>query len=88
MLRDGTVAWKRTMQSMNVDYIDEAENIDEVAGDVELRHVLYFITLLYLSAMLLVLVVNRTHLVVKFSLRRVRKSRKKAVNLQSENNNE
>lgn len=88
MLRDGTVVWKRTMQSMNVDYIDEAENIDEVAGDVELRHVLYFITLLYLSAMLLVLVVNRTHLVVKFSLRRVRKSRKKAVNLQSENNNE
>lgn len=89
LLRDGAVAWKRTMQSMSIDNIDDAASIDDVAmADVEPSHVLYFISLIYLSAMLLVLVVNRTHLVVKFSLRRVRKSRKKTVNLQPGNENQ
>ena len=83
-LRNGKIEWKRTMQSIPVDNIDNVDSLDQLVGDTTPRHVLYTMTAIYLAAMLLVLIINRTHIVVKFSLRRVRKNRKKQVNLQQE----
>ena len=83
-LRNGKVEWKRTMQSIPVDNIDNVDSLDQLVGDTTPRHVLYTMSAIYLAAMLLVLIINRTHIVVKFSLRRVRKNRKKQVNLQQE----
>ena len=83
-LRNGKIEWKRTMQSIPVDNIDNVDSLDQLVGDTTPRHVLYTMSAIYLAAMLLVLIINRTHIVVKFSLRRVRKNRKKQVNLQQE----
>ena len=85
MLNNGKIVWKRTLQSIRLDRLASAEDFDDMLGWSS-HHYLYFITAMYLAAMLLVLVINRTHIVVKFSLRRVRKSRKKQVNLQSDMN--
>ncbi len=81
-LRDGAIVWKCGMQAMPIARLDEAGSLDEAMGSTTPRHVLYFVTAIYVAAMMFVLIVNRTHSVVKFSLRRVRKSRKKQVNLQ------
>ena len=83
LLSDGKIVWKRTLQSIPIDRLSRADDFAEVLGWSP-HHYLYFVTTLYLAAMLLVLIINRTHIVVKFSLNRVRKSRKKQVNLQSD----
>lgn len=85
-LRDGTIVWKQTLQSISINRLSEAENFDNITGNISPSDHLYFLTSTYIAAMLLVLIVNRTHIVVKFSLRRVRKSQKKPVNLQREEN--
>ena len=75
-LRDGVIVWKRTLQSISIDKVSTADNIDDLTSDFDPKRWLYFFTTLYGAFMLLVLIINRTHIIVKFSWRRVKNKSK------------
>ena len=84
-LRNGEIVWKRAMQSIPIDRLATTDNFDDVIGSASSPlYSLYALTAVYLAAMTILLIVNRTHTVVKFSLLQVKKNRKKQVNLQSD----
>ncbi len=75
-LHDGVIMWKRTLQSISIDKVSTAGDIDDLTSDFEPKHWLYFFTTVYGAFMLFVLIINRTHIIVKFSWRRVKNKSK------------
>lgn len=75
-LRDGVIMWKRTLQSISIDKVSTAGDMDDLTSDFEPKRWLYFFTTVYGAFLLLVLIINRTHIIVKFSWRRVRNKSK------------
>jgi hypothetical protein len=62
-LNDGTISWKRTLASL--DGMEMPDDFAELEGDYDPDAILTALLLLYLAALIAVLVINRTHLVVK-----------------------
>ena len=76
-LKDGKIEWKRTLQSMSMDVISADEDMDSLASDFDARKWLGGLTFTYIAAMLLLLIINRTHLLWKIrQKRRVKKENK------------
>lgn len=76
-LKDGKIEWKRTLQSMSMDVISADEDMDSLASDFDARKWLGGLTCTYIAAMLLLLIINRTHLLWKIrQKRRVKKENK------------
>ncbi|MGN1246815.1 MAG: BT_3928 family protein, partial [Muribaculaceae bacterium] len=69
-LRDGHVVWKRTLQSISMEYITNERDMDGIGSDFNQSRWLKALSLIYALLMVLVLIVNRTHLLVIFSLKR------------------
>lgn len=62
-LEDGVISWKRTLGSL--DSVTMPEHLSELATDYDADGIMTTLMLAYLAGMLVVLVVNRSHLVVK-----------------------
>ena len=70
-LRDGHVVWKRTLQSISMEYITNERDMEGIGSDFNQGRWLKGLSLGYAVLMVLVLIVNRTHLLVMFSWRRL-----------------
>lgn len=77
-LRDGRVVWKRTLQSISMDYITRERDLEGIGSDFDRSRWLKALTLGYLMLMAVLLVLNRTHLLVMFSWRQILGRRKNA----------
>ncbi len=77
-LRDGKIEWKRTLQSVSMDLISSSNDMSSVAADFNARKWLSSLTSGYLAAMLLLLIINRTHLLWKIRGKRRAKKENKA----------
>ena len=62
-LEDGVISWKRTLGSL--DSVTMPEHLSELATDYDADSIMTTLMLAYLAGMLAVLVINRSHLVVK-----------------------
>ena len=62
-LEDGVISWKRTLGSL--DNVTMPEHLSELADDYDADSIMTTLMLAYLAGMLAVLVINRSHLVVK-----------------------
>ena len=62
-LEDGVISWKRTLGSL--DSVTMPEHLSELATDYDADSIMTTLMLTYLAGMLAVLVINRSHLVVK-----------------------
>lgn len=70
-LRDGHVVWKRTLQSISMEFITNERDMEGIGSDFNQGRWLKGLSLGYALLMALVLIVNRTHLLVMFSWRRI-----------------
>ena len=70
-LRDGHVVWKRTLQSISMEFITNERDMEGIGSDFNQDRWLKGLSLGYALLMALVLIVNRTHLLVLFSWRRI-----------------
>ena len=70
-LRDGHVVWKRTLQSISMEFITNERDMEGIGSDFNQDRWLKGLSLGYALLMALVLIVNRTHLLVMFSWRRL-----------------
>lgn len=79
-LRDGKVVWKRTLQSISAARVDAAMNGEGdfmwIADDFDGEERLKWLVTAYVTAMLLILILNRSYRVYKFSARLMKKNRK------------
>lgn len=79
-LKDGKIIWKRTLQSINVTRIEDAAENDKdliwIASDYDGDARLQMFSVAYLSIMILILILNRSYRVYKFSARLIKKNRK------------
>ena len=62
-LQDGVIQWKRTLSSL--DGVELPEHLGELSTDYDADGITTGLMLAYLAALLAVLVLNRTHLVVR-----------------------
>ena len=62
-LENGVISWKRTLGSL--DGVTMPDHLGELATDYDADGIMTFLMLAYLAGMLAVLVLNRSHLVVK-----------------------
>ncbi len=62
-LEDGVISWKRTLGSL--DSVTMPDHLVELADDYDADSIMTTLMLAYLAGMLAVLVINRSHLVVK-----------------------
>lgn len=70
-LRDGVVQWKRTLQSISMEYITKEMDMDGIGSDFNQSKWLNMLAIGYLVLMVGLLVLNRTHLLVLFSWKRL-----------------
>lgn len=79
-LRDGVVVWKRTLQSISAVRVDEAMqgggDFEWIGADYNGEGRLKSVSALYVSLMVLILILNRSYRVYKFSARILKKNRK------------
>lgn len=79
-LKDGKIVWKRTLQSINVTRIEDAvkdnKDLIWIASDYDGDARLQMFSVVYLSIMVLILILNRSYRVYKFSARLIKKNRK------------
>ncbi len=79
-LKDGRIEWKRTLQSINAARVENAiKNNSEfswIAEDYDGEMRLQKLLSAYLSIMVLILILNRSYRVYKFSKRLIKKNRK------------
>lgn len=79
-LRDGVVKWKRTLQSISAVRVDEAMqgggDFEWIGADYDGEGRLKSLSALYVSLMILIIVLNRSYRVYKFSARILKKNRK------------
>lgn len=73
-LSDGKIVWKRAMQSVSDD-IMSAQSFDSgpIQGVIADKTTFYTYLLMYVGAMIVLLMINRTHKVIKFSFSRSRR---------------
>ncbi len=62
-LEDGAIKWKRTLQSL--DDVEQPVELSEMNNDFDADSILTSLMIAYLAAMAAVLLINRTHLVLK-----------------------
>ena len=62
-LEDGTIKWKRTLQSL--DNVEQPVDLSDMSKDYNPDAIMTRLMIAYLVAMLIVLLVNRSHLVIK-----------------------
>jgi uncharacterized membrane protein YphA (DoxX/SURF4 family) len=62
-LEDGVIKWKRTLDSL--DDVEQPIELSEMGKDYDADSILTSLMLGYLTAMLILVVINRTHLLVK-----------------------
>ena len=62
-LEDGTIKWKRTLQSL--DNVEQPVELSDMSKDYNPDAIMTRLMIAYLVAMLIVLLVNRSHLVIK-----------------------
>lgn len=65
-MQDGKIVWKRTLQSISMALITAGADMADVASDFNSQQWLWGLFGTYITAMLLLLIVNRTHLLFKF----------------------
>lgn len=65
-VKDGMIQWKRTLNSISADALhDTSLTIDNLSNDLDPRGYLKRIALYYALALVVILVLNRTHLLVR-----------------------
>lgn len=86
-VKNGTIVWKRALRSISSERV-QARHADmmSIVGDFDPAYRLRWLIGAYATLMILLLMVNRIHHVVKFTMQRIKKNGKKEVTLQKENN--
>ena len=75
---DGVIKWKRTFGSISQQEMQKRSfSLDDLDNSGWAKPVLGDMLLGYLGVLLVLLVVNRTHIVVKFSLKSLKRKRNK-----------
>lgn len=78
--RNGEIVWKRTLQSLSAARVEDALNgmgdLEWVAADYDGDHRLKIYTSIYVLTMILILILNRSYRVYKFSTRLIKKNQK------------
>ncbi len=67
-LEDGTIKWKRTLSSL--DGVEQPVELSDMGNDFQPDIIVSRLTLLYMAVMLALLLVNRTHLLVRYLYRK------------------
>lgn len=79
-VKDGKVVWKRTLQSVSADRVESAINgtgdFEWIAADYDGRNRLKLLALSYVMSLVVILIVNRSYRVYKFSKRMIKKNQK------------
>ena len=63
-LEDGVIKWKRTLSSLND--VEQPVELSDMGNDYDADSIMTNMMLAYLAAMLILLVINRTHLMVRY----------------------
>ena len=85
-VENGTIVWKRALRSISSERVQaRSADMASIVADYDAAGRLRVLLATYGILMILLLVVNRLHRVVKFTLQRIRKNGKKEVTLQQEN---
>ena len=85
-LKDGKVVWKRALGAISPELMQNSEaTMMSIVADFDEHKALNYSVGAYLLALIVILLINRTHKVVKFSTERIKKNHKKDVTLQEEN---
>ncbi len=83
-VKEGKIVWKRTLDSLRAERLMPADaDMMSINDDISPEKALQWMGGCYVLAMIFVLFINRIHKVVKFSIKRIKKNRKKDVTLQS-----
>ena len=77
-LEDGVIKWKRTLSSLDGE--EQTMEISEMGSTFDADNTLTNLTLTYLAAMLALLIINRTHLMVRYVY--YKRNKKKSQNQQ------
>ena len=78
--RNGKIVWKRTLQSLSAARVEEAltgnGDLEWIAVDYDGSNRLKVFSFVYVLAMILILILNRSYAVYKFSTRMIKKNQK------------
>ena len=79
-VRDGKIVWKRTLQSLSAARVEEAMtgkgDLEWIAADYDGSNRLKVYSFIYVFTMILILILNRSYSVYKFSAEMIKKNRK------------
>lgn len=82
-LKDGVIKWKRALASIsNEDLQSESADMMSIVDDYDAVRTLRWLIGAYLTLLILILLVNRMHVLVKFTIKSIVKNDKKDVTLQ------
>ena len=85
-LKGGKVVWKRALGSLSPELMQASHaTMTSIVADFDDKKVLNYSVAFYVLALIVILMINRTHILVKFSTERIKKNHKKDVTLQEEN---
>ena len=78
--RNGEIVWKRTLQSLSAARVEEAltgnGDLEWIAADYDGSNRLKVFSFVYVLTMILILILNRSYAVYKFSTRMIKKNQK------------
>lgn len=77
-LKNGKIEWKRTLQSMSMELVSSSNEMETLASDFNAKKWLVMLTGCYMMSMMLLLIINRTHLLWKIRRKRRAKKENKA----------
>ena len=84
-LEDGVIKWKRTLSSLND--VEQPVELSDMGNDYDADSIMTNMMLAYLAAMLILLVINRTHLMVRYFYYKRHKKHPQPDNQQPETKN-
>ena len=73
-LEDGVIKWKRTLGSL--DSVEQPVELSELGNDYDADSIMTRLMMCYLAAMLVLLIINRTHLMVRYFYYKRHKNKK------------
>ena len=84
-IKDGVILWKQNMQAISIEqFTQKSDEINDALDTWDDKRLPIFLLLIYSGSMLVLLLINRSHNVWKFTTRRNQNNENKDVPLQSE----
>lgn len=86
-VKDGVIVWKRGLKSIDIELLPKDANVADINKENDAEAFLITMVSGYIILLIILLIINRTHILVKISIKNVKKNQNKELNLHKNKDN-